>query len=407
MIIHLLVYMLHNVKERSYYSPRAIALLLFCCAQLIFSAAYAQLALFGRNENFSPAKFTVKKVSLPAPENKLLLKNIGGIMVLDARADTAHAGCMQKKVVKMDAIAFEERKDVQRVNRTPLFLQLKSGVQNEVQQFVNNYLPPAGADTMPGILMVLKKLWLSDEMNIDGKVNDSRRVPVHEQKKVQDWTSGADVQIEFYLRKGSDYYALYRYDTVIARTLTIAEYGPEYIVLALTLSLEKMAVMDNKITAIASRRKFSLEEISQHNRSAYNIPVLIDTALTRGVYMSFEEFKNNQPSQTGFTIKREKLADFLYLKHADGSEVVAREVWGYSDGKKAFVRAGDNFFVLQRVQHAFYVFGAKSLKWQESAAIPLAVAPATGGVAVVSARTDGYGMQLRPYQLDWATGNLY
>ena len=61
------------------------------------------------------------------------------------------------------------------------------------------------------------------------------------------------------------------------------------------------------------------------------------------------------------SVKKDKLVDVLYIPLANDEMTAARDVWGYCDGKKFFIKSGENFYPLVRVQNTFYFLGSKEL----------------------------------------------
>lgn len=334
-----------------------------------------------------------------------------GITVLDARADTANAGLMQKKTV--DPVSgilngAENNQTVQRVNKKPIFIAFADGVKRQVERFTSQALAFSGDTTQPQILMVIKKLWLSDELNFKDQGYTQNKLVGPANRDV--WSSGIDIGIEFYLKNGDAYYPMYRYDSIISKALTISEYGQEYVGLALESSLQKLLQMDAKTAVILHKKSFSLAEINLHNEDGFNLPVLRDSILVKGVYMTFEDFKNNRPSHHNFELKKDRFNDVMYLKEANGTEYVARNIWGYCDGHHAYIHSADNFFLLQRSSNAFYIFGAKTLKRTEvsnSGGLGYTTSTGTAYVPVYYYTNSKTAVQLEPFQLDWSNGKLY
>jgi|GEM_PF-504522 len=380
-----------------------------------FSAMFgaeAQTSHSRWKENYDVNEFRIKTIEVAVPEEKLVLSGFSNILVIDARADTGRVGFMQKKIV--DPISgvlnnAANSQEEQKINTRPTFIKLVSGVRSQTEQFAKNYLSFSANSAAPSVLMVIKKLWLSDELNLDEKRQGG--LPVYSSKDV--WTSGADVNFEFYLKEGVNYYPLYRYDSVISKAMTISEYGPQFIQLAFQLSLEKMKQMDTKIATLKLRRKFSLEEIAKHNEDAFNLPVLKDAVQKEGVYMSFEEFKNNLPSQTQYEIKKDKLIDAIYIKQPNGNDYLARDIWGYCDGTHLYIKSADNFFLLQRYANAFYVYGAKRIMVEDDSNMMYYSNPGSIGGGYWAPSPDytfkgpKRAIKLQPFQLDWETGKLY
>jgi len=369
----------------------------------------AQTAKSYKKEDFDVRHFRVKKISIAAPESLLEIKNMHGMAVLDLRADTSMVGFMQKKIVDPIPGLFNsaEIQTEQRVNKKPTFISLRGGLQRETLQFIQHSINFRDDTSLPGILMVIKKLWLSDELNLNYHIYADSRFAGPASLDV--WTSGIDVTIEFYLHDGNSYYPMYRYDSVISKALTISEYGSQYIALAFQLAMGKLAQMDSRVPVIMNKTKFSLAEIKLHIQNDYNVPALRDTAFRQGVYMSFNEFKNNNPSKADFELKKDRLADIVYIKQQDGTDYVARNIWGYCDGKNVYVASADNFFLLQRIANAFYIFGAKSPKRNESRNNASAGSYNTtpGAPTPFQYNSIRTAIQLEPFQLDWSTGKLY
>jgi len=384
-------------------------IVLLLLINLCLLTTQAQTAKSYKKEDFDVRHFRVKKISIAAPESLLEIKNMHGMAVLDLRADTSMVGFMQKKIVDPIPGLFNsaEIQTEQRVNKKPTFISLREGLQRETLQFIQHSINFRDDTSLPGILMVIKKLWLSDELNLNYHIYADSRFAGPASLDV--WTSGIDVTIEFYLHDGNSYYPMYRYDSVISKALTISEYGSQYIALAFQLAMGKLAQMDSRIPVIMNKTKFSLAEIKLHIQNDYNVPALRDTAFRQGVYMSFNEFKNNNPSKADFELKRDRLADIVYIKQQDGTDYVARNIWGYCDGKNVYVASADNFFLLQRIANAFYIFGAKSPKRNESRNNTSAGSynGAPGAPVPYQYNNVRTAIQLEPFQLDWSTGKLY
>jgi hypothetical protein len=245
----------------------------------------------------------------------------------------------------------------------------------------------------------------------------------------EDTSNGINVSlftnIEFYLFKDSGYYALYRFDSAfstdikkpinIAGINTAGNKQKSFVGLlvqeALETSLSKLETMDwKKNTTVSSKRKFTWSEIEAHEHKNFDIPVLNDNVMVPGVYLTFEEFKSNSPSITRFEITKDKLNDFIYIKQSDGRQVSLLNVWGYCDSSnQIFVRSKYNYFKLQRRQNAFYIYGSNQTihefhyryypGFQGISGSPYI--PATGS------NTEDYELALKPFQLDWETGELF
>ena len=358
--------------------------------------AFIAISLFGqthngfRNEDYDVKKFRIINIKVLPPQKHLSLHNINAVFVVDARPDTVPIGFMQKHPLNH------------------AFIELNKSVRQETEDFINDYFQFRKNDSPRVLVMVLKKMWLTDELDIQ---NDYLNDKIKDRKK--EYTSGIKIKAEFYYKNDNDYYPLYRYDSVLRDSFNVTQNAPYYIHDAIVSSLSKLSNIDGMLDNIGSKRKLSWEEIRQHNDEAFNIPILKDTNLQRGVYISFDEFKNNNPSEKNFEVRTDKMNDILYIKQQDGKEFVMRNDWGYCDGHKIFIRSVDNFFELQRLGNAYYIYGAKNINRAHPA---LGVEktdpwispslPNAPSAVLSQINHRHFKLILEPLQLDWDSGKL-
>jgi hypothetical protein len=344
-----------------------------------------------RSEDFKIRDFNRRIVDFRSSDEPIYLQNINGIEVIDARPDTTVIG-------------------LGLIRHRPFFAISQGVFANDAQQFLNSSVHFAKPDSF-SVVMVIKKFWLTGGLDNEMEQEIQHTDIDTSTKKI----SSLLARIEFYLKKGSDHFILYRFDTTITRNSYVARDASVLVELGLVSSLSKLKEMDFKFKSIcATKRKFSIYEIEAHNQKQFDIPVLKDSALVRGVYSSFEEFKNNNPGQKQFEVEKDKLIDLIFIKQADGKPVPVREAWGYCDGKNLYIKSMDNYFLLQREGNAFYIYGAKEFKHKKVARDP---ARETDSSAMV-VETNHYknplqktskrhlALELRPYELDMDSGGL-
>lgn len=336
------------------------------------------------------SKFSTHKITLHKPS---VTFNAGcmfsDIIVEDNRFDTSTLGFMHKGSVDPKSV-----------------IKLKNGFTNEIRNYLITSIdhPVSNYTVSYKLIGIVKKLWLSDEIFNE---EDERYLPDTKLRK-----SGIIFRIEFFAEREGIYMPLYRFDTTITGDKNVYRYGNNYIEKALMFSLSKLgSFTENNIKQIKS--KYSWKEIEQYNQQRFNLPVLTATT-PKGVYLTFEEFKNNKPSILDFVIKPDKKNDDIYIKDEQGKEMLIRELYGYADGKDIFISSAGSFFRLYRSRNSFNIFGAKSLKKVKSANIAEKTIAGMGLVAVGSPAYlgkshSGYNYKLRPapFQLDMETGNIY
>jgi hypothetical protein len=187
-----------------------------------------------------------------------------------------------------------------------------------------HYASPRGSSTA---LVVLRTLWLSDANYIrEDKIKDPDRGD--DKTKIR-------LKAEVYAVRDGVYVPLIRYD--FHQTSTSASY--KHFGKDLAALLDDLADTAGNLEARqwAHGIRISLDDILQFNQSRYESAITKDGPLVKGVYSSFDEFKNNAPSIPDFEIKKEKKQSILYLKDGNGHTYYSHNAWGYCDGKGIFV----------------------------------------------------------------------
>ncbi len=369
----------------------------------------AQVVKLRRKENSDVHGFATKTFDLPKPEKKIRLSNFSNLIVLDERTDTGRIGLLKKGRGKYFFKDEYSRKvlDESSINDRPVFMVMKEGLQNKLEQYARQGFEFSTSDTGTEILMLVKKLWIADEACGDWvKNNPYKSYDSSLEKYPNIYLS---IGIEFYMKKNNGYFALYKYDTVIAIKGRIYAVADEVISTGLNNAMARLTEMDEKVDMIIKKRRFSLDDILAHAQEPYRVAIMSDSALRAGVYMSFDEFKNNSPSEKHYRLKKEKLSDNIYVALPGGEEQIVKNAWGYCDGKYIYIRSANNFYVLQRLGNAFYVFGSNELvKTADHYSHAALGGPSIGGTVNGSSVQSGQFVPvLKAFYLDWETGVLY
>src|SRR5580704_8919212 len=227
----------------------------------------------------------------------------------------------------------------------------------ELTRYLNRYfVHPDAPDT---VVVVLRQLWLSDTDPYFPSAHPSRPAGQGQQAE----KPHIHLKTEVYARRDNRYLPLLRVDTLQATgnvTYSIAKCtysGWEKELVAIFGELTENA-------ALAVARKESSgkwingDDIHRFNQSRFDIPILNSPELTRGVYTSFEEFRNNAPSIRDFEIKT-KNGLALYLKSGDGNSYYSHDAWGYCDGKQVFLMRDGLLQPLLRAGNSFCFYGTE------------------------------------------------
>jgi hypothetical protein len=259
--------------------------------------------------------------------------------VIDERADTARIG-----IHNWDPL-FAHARNRQLVFRHP--------AATTIADYLNTRFARPGAPY--SALIILRNLWLSDANFI--KEDKVKNPDIMEER------THIRLKAEIYAFKDSFYVPLVRYDTTqtYKRGNTYNNLTTYYALWDKDLS----AVLSDLADSAAGLASFKIEhsrhlqreDILQFNRSRFDAPITGANSLTPGVYTSFEEFKNNNPSILHFEIQLEKKEQLLYIQDANGSFYYSHDAWGYCDGKSTFIMRDGKLHQLWKEGNAFYFLG--------------------------------------------------
>lgn len=266
---------------------------------------------------------------LPEKEFKLTVKRIApgeikfpfsSIEIIDNRFDTSKLG-----YVPIHQIIANKKK----VGRKIVFSQ---GVGIGLEKYYNEYYQNAFSKSEIKLVIVLKKFWFS---GIDNEKN--QEIDISKNNKARSFLY---CKWEYYLKKNGDFFPVKRIDTVVngvefeAEINTEKQYGSEKKIFKLILNgLIEIIDFNKALAQLDKLPRKTLLEVQQYNASYFNIPVLLDSVVNKGVFLSFNEFKNNKPSIISFKEKQIRLRGGqyqYYLEDDHGNRIL--NYWGYNTG---------------------------------------------------------------------------
>lgn len=318
-----------------------------------------------------------------------------GFTIIDERADTTRFG------VHTELGMFNNVK-----NRQFVFSRL---LRDEMSGHLNAYF--ANKRAAYSAVIVVRTLWLSDAnygKEDFVKAND----PVELRKHVAKLKFKAEV----YAEKDSIFTPLFRYDSVIYSQAKINNNYSQK--LDYDEMVHQLADMIDDLADSASitlnanagsRKKLQWKDIQQFNRSRFDAVINKDSTLVRGVYASFEEFKNNQPSISDFEIKDEKGRSILYIKDNGGESYYSHTAWGYCDGKTIYVMKDGILVPTWKEGNAWYLFGISEVTIQVGGGMTHAPG-STYGTPGSTYYEPGYSKnitQKHVYTVDMDNGKVY
>ncbi|MEQ1797996.1 MAG: hypothetical protein ABL872_08585 [Lacibacter sp.] len=252
------------------------------------------------------------------------------------------------------------------------------------------------------LVMIIRKLWLSKEIG-NNTFNDK------DQQEKDPFLPGLLTRFEFYVKNGDQFSVLYRFDSSLISTKKKMDEA-ELIETALYESLKKIQTI-NVDQKIKTGTRLSWGKIDSFSRQLHYLPVFSAEQLKKGIFRSYSEFKNNNPSIKNYELRNGQLGDLLIAKDEQGIEYPIRKIWGFSDGQTVYIKSADNFFPIYFFNNTVYTRAAKSAKrssGREAKIISYILLPMP--IAEGLDRTgafEHYGITLQFYQLDIETGELY
>ena len=278
-----------------------------------------------------------------SPENERYITEkkfkFEGLSIIDARPDTSKIGLYVPK------ISFLKEREIRRLNYT-------NGFTKDVKSFLWNYYKLAFTETGDSILLVIRKAWVSQydtTLSLGNNLVGSGRIFL------------TKLKLEIYLKNKEYYYPVNRFDTSFITTpkRSVSDFGYE-ITDAIINCLDNLFNLNT--ASVLQRKKYTLAQIDQFNARDFDHPILHTNKYKKGMYVTFQEFLNNEPSLDYTGINQTKYGDVLYLNNGSGKEYASNRFWGYSDGENLYIISAKNFFRLNRIQNTFEFYGIKNLR---------------------------------------------
>lgn len=254
------------------------------------------------------------------------------------------------------------------------------------------------------LVLLIRKLWLSKEIEND----EVRDYNIKMQKPL---LPGILTGFEFYAKRDMELIPLFRFDsTILHYKQNLSLIDEELLKVALISAIDKLS-KSNYEQKIKTGKKYSLEQIDSFSTITKRIDILQTESRKKGVYLTYDEFKNNRPSIHDFEIKKSEYAHTLYVKDNQGNQYPLRKIWGFSDGENLFIKSADIFFKLEKFNNNFYCWASKNVsmvtKIPVGDIIGLGLLSVAGGNGGNAGRKTKAALFLKLYQLDLETGKLY
>ena len=314
-------------------------------------------------------------ISLSLKRNISKLKNsfpFREIQVLDYRPDTLRMGL------------FNEGKQLTDLR----FHDAAGGI---FQSFLNETY--ANSLETKTLVVVIKDLWFSDI------VYEHNATPSNLRSHIK-------FRVETYVKEKTGYVPLTYFDTLISSKKKVAMIAQFTIPDLISAFIDKIISINMYQANINLKRQLSFGAVDSFSNRAFTCPITTSDTLQKGVYASFDEFRNNNPSVFNYEIDKESDASMsLRLVDKEGKSYYSRRMWGYCDGRQSYVMMDGNLFPIINYGRARYVYGSKDYHVKKTAVPIFLLFPAAILVSAVPV-SETVTRNLRFFKLDIQTGEI-
>jgi hypothetical protein len=275
---------------------------------------------------------------------------------------------------------------------------LQDFLNKRLNLYFKNNLDPSSSQTL---FIVVKKLWLEYDATskmLKHKSTDEDLPLSYPGKSLTSFSRNAVClsDIDAFCFTDTAYQALARitYDFRINKPNDSSD---GYLLLMPFDSLiEKIHSLDVPGT-LATKTKFSLDQIKANYNKRFDIPVLFADSLNRGIFLTFDDFKNNKPAYPDFKFKIFDLSTQVTIEQ-NGEEIIITDYWGFADRKQLYIKPGFLTFKTLRQGNTFDFLGHMGSR---------NVKVYTSGGSALDMVLPTYHLYIYPMQIDMETGKVY
>jgi hypothetical protein len=204
------------------------------------------------------------------------------------------------------------------------------------------------------LIIVVRTFWIA--------ANNSGSLPRHKVDEtglgvIEEFVTALDV----YWHKDSVFKALYRIENnnqFVFKDFVTGD-GRSFFFLPFDSVFNRLFNSDiNKL--IASKKEITAGAFREYYFNRKNIPILNESNINTGVYLTFNDFKQNQPAKIQYRVDRGKATDEVYLIK-NGKEKLLVDFWAVFDDKKLFIKHGLNIFEAIKQNNTFEIFGGNQI----------------------------------------------
>jgi hypothetical protein len=294
--------------------------------RILFLSLFLNITIYciaQKIETINPEALYFKELKLTAQRTapSEIKLPFSSIKIIDSRFDTSKIGFLPGINI------IQDKRNVFRKIR------FKGGIVKSLQEYYNDYYKNSFQQNGFELLIVMKRFWVSGV--------DNRKDKQIELTNSLEVATNLYFKWEYYLGKNNNYLPVKRVDTIIQVSDDLAQYIDEEFnerrLARFKFALKAMIELhdfEKKVEVFDKQPKKTMEEIDNYNAKRNDLVVLKDSILKKGIYLSFDEFKNNSPSIKDYKEEKTRYNIFKserYLTDAQGNLI--NNYWGYSDGE--------------------------------------------------------------------------
>ncbi len=299
-----------------------------------------------------------------------------GVNIIDARFDTLSVGFNHPgALVPYEELSFDQP--------------LSAVIQNYITRSYN-LLPVT--DSTSKLLIVLDKYWITSSIVKDTSIAGS-------------FQEGILIKANILAERNGGYYPLYTVDTMYTKLQLNADNETALLENGIDKMLTRIINKSQSELKI-SRRKLAYDDITAYVNDRFAIPILGTTLYKKGIYKTFQEFTNNNPSITNYEIVYKGRTDVLRGEEEGGPMHIIKNAWGFCDGTNLYICSSDNFFLLCQEGKSFEINGFKSFTYVTNLNVLMLMAPIR--LIYIPIYFGGHLKDKKvPLQIDMETGELF
>lgn len=251
------------------------------------------------------------------------------------------------------------------------------------------------------LMILIRKLWLTTYK----RKSDYKDMKNPRPERNDGIRSEILFKADCYLKQGDEWVAWMQMDTICYSPALINEWGGRKLSAVLNDFTDRL-MSANRETG--TRPAFNLDVILAKYTNEYNKPPYTENKFAKGVYVSFDDFKNNRPSNIQYEIKQEKNFANLYLKDKEGKLYYSQRIWGFCDGEHVYAMLMGNLYSVFRTGNSYYLYGSPFIDQRTSSIpiiVPLAIGIAVSEVEMEKKQAVVKGLTI--FSIDMQTGEFY